>query len=220
MMKKIVSLALAFVLLACAIFSFASCGEDGAVDIYAVANSSKATTVTTQIDYTDADGNELDAWYEIKSEGNDAIIDYWFHKFTEVDEGAVGLDRIVKVEGRYYYIDGLYYGSEAAEPEVGSPKDATYKFNLDKNKMIEPAVSDDGNSVRAAVTPENCADMFGFDLDADGNIAIEIVTNGVNLTRVELSCTTVTGARVSIRSSYSYNALDLDFSEILGEDEQ
>ncbi len=191
-------------------------------DIYTIANESTATSVTTQIDYTTAEGDSLDGWFAMQSEGNNAIITYEFSRLQTVEEAAAnGLGRIVREEGKYYYIDGIYYKSGEGTPWIGAPDDTEYKFNLDPAKLINPSVSNDGKMLVATMTPENCQEMFGFDIDAKDELVISVETNGTNLTRLEISCTTVSGAAVYIRSSYSYNTeLDLDFSEIIGEPEE
>ena len=191
-------------------------------DIYTIANESNATSVTTQIDYTTAEGDSLDGWFAMQSEGNNAIIDYEFSRLQTVEEAAEnGLGRIVTEKGKYYYIDGIYYKSGEGDPWIGAPDDTEYKFNLDKAKLISPSVSQDGKMLVASMTPENCVEMFGFDIDAKDELVLVIETNGTNLTRLEISCTTVSGATVYIRSSYSYNTeLGLDFSEIIGEPEE
>ncbi len=195
---------------------------DGEKDIYTIANESTATSVTTQIDYTTAEGDALEGWFAMQSEGNNAIITYEFSRLQTVEEAAEnGLGRIVREEGKYYYIDGIYYKSGEGTPWIGAPDDTEYKFNLDKSKLINPAVSNEGKMLVATMTPENCVEMFGFDIDAKDELVIVVETNGTNLTRLEISCTTVSGAQVFIRNSYSYNTeLDLDFSEIIGEPEE
>ena len=225
MTKKIISLLLALSMLFGVALVLGSCNsneEDGPRDIYAIANESTATSVTTQIDYTTAEGDSLDGWFAMQSEGNNAILTYEFSRLQTVEEAAEnGLGRIVREEGKYYYIDGIYYKSGDGEPWIGAPDDTEYKFDLQESKLIDPSVSQDGKLLVATMTPENCVEMFGFDIDAKENLVLTVETNGTNLTRLEISCTTVSGASVYIRSSYSYNTeLGLDFSEIIGEPEE
>ncbi len=218
-MKRIVSLILALALSACAMLSLASCGES--FDVYTVANESKATTVITQVNIKDKDGNDLEQIFDVKSAGNDAIIEYKFKRLVGIDEAAeTGLPRVYEENGKIYYIDGKYYNSgEGENPWTGSPSETLYKFSINKAKLIEPTVSEDGLSFSATMTPENCQEMFNFGHTASESVEIKVETNGVNLTRVYISYYTVDGATVSMTSSYSYNVLELDFSEIIGEEE-
>ena len=225
--KKIIILVAALVVLVgvglTLLFIFLPKGEDtGARDIYTIANESNATSVTTQIDFTTAEGESLDGWFAMQSEGNNAIIDYEFSWLQTVEEAAEnGLGRIVTEEGKYYYIDGIYYKSGEGTPWIGAPDETEYKFELDQTKLINPTVSQDGKTLVATMTPTNCVEMFGFDINAKGDLVLVIETNGTNLTRLEISCTTVSDAKVYIRNSYSYNTeLNLDFSEIIGEPEE
>lgn len=225
MTKKIISLLLALSMLFGVALMLGSCNsneEEVPRDIYAIANESAATSVTTQIDYTTAEGDSLDGWFAMQSEGNNAILTYEFSRLQTVEEAAEnGLGRIVREEGKYYYIDGIYYKSGEGEPWIGAPDDTEYKFDLQESKLIDPSISQDGKMLVATMTPENCVEMFGFDIDANGDLVLTVETNGTNLTRLEISCTTVSGASVYIRSSYSYNTeLGLDFSEIIGEPEE
>lgn len=221
MMKKIVSILLVLTL---ALLALAGCApEEGPKDIYTIANSSHATAVNTEVSYVTASGDDLSGWYEMKSEGNDAIIYYDFNRYQRPEEAALGgaeVSRIVNVTGTTYYYGGKYYDADELEAWVGAPADATFIFNVAADKFESATLSADGRTLVGVVTPAACLEMFGFDLDAnEDKITVTIGTNGTYLTEIALSCVTDSGATMVVRSSYSYNELDLDFSPITGEEE-
>ncbi len=227
-MKKIVSAILALTLIFGTLFMLASCAEEQK-DIYTIANTSAATAVNTQVFYTTKEGDDLGGFYFMRTAGNDAIIEYAYKRLQRPAEVLAGapISRIVEVGSaenpcRTYYYEGKYYDEGEPTPWVGAPSEIQFVFNLDKTKLESAALSADGKTLTAIVTPENCLAMFGFDLDAnEENIALIVNTLDEYLTRVELRCITDDGANVNIVSSYSYNDLtgQLDFSPITGEEE-
>lgn len=227
-MKKIISVILVLILALGAVLTLASCSEEQK-DIYTIANTSAATSVNTQVFYTTAKGDDLGGFYFMKSAGNDAIIEYAYKRLQHPEEVLAGADmqRIIAVGSqenpcKTYYYEGKYYDDGETTPWVGAPSEIQFIFNLDSTKMLTSSLSADGMTLTATITPENCQDMFGFDLDAnEENIALSVVAVAGYLNKVELRCTTDDGANVTIVSSYSYNDLtgQLDFSAITGEEE-
>jgi hypothetical protein len=227
-MKKIVSAILVLTAIFGALFMLASCAEEKK-DIYTIANTSEATTVNTQVFFTTAEGDDLGGFYFMQTAGNDAIIEYAYKRLQRPDEVLAGaeISRIVEVGSaenpcKTYYYQGKYYDDGDAAPWVGAPSEIQFKFNLQEDKLTTPTISADGTTLIALVTPENCLEMFGFDLDAnEEDITIIVTTLDQYLTKLELRCITDDGANISIVSSYSYNDLtgQLDFSAITGEEE-
>ena len=226
-MKKIVSSILALALVLGALFMLASCAEEKK-DIYTIANTSAATTVNTQVFYTTAEGDNLDAFYFMQTAGNDAIIEYAYKRLQRPDEVLAGAkpSRIVSVGStenpcKTYYYQGKYYNDGEKTPWVGAPSAIQFKFNLQESLLTTPTISADGTTLVALITPENCLEMFGFDLDAnEEDISIIVTTLDQYLTKLELRCITDDGASINIVSSYSYNDLtgQLDFSAITDAD--
>lgn len=220
-MKKIVSILLVAVILTLALTSCSMFTTDEKVSIYDIVNNSSATSITTQVRYVPSTGDEFTGWYIVQREDNNMIVDYEFNRYTTVEESVAAgtADRITNEKGVVYYIDGAYYtsGDETKTPWVGSPIDLDFKFNITKDKLIN-VFNPTENTVYADITPENCLEVFGIDFGAEGNIKIMFETNGVQLIELELSYITKSGADVGITSTYSYNDLTLDFSEILGEE--
>ena len=222
MMKRFACMLLAVVLIFGAMLSLASCQETEQ-DIYTIANTSNATAVNTIISYTAKNGDSLPGWCVMKSEGNNAIIEYDFYRYQYPSESAVDgevAERIVHSSGKTYYYEGKYYDEDEYVAWVGAPSSATFKFALDASKLTTPAVSLDGKTLTARMTADACLEMFGFNLKAnEDGVLLVLNTNGTYLTDIALSCESVSGAKISLVSSYTYNKLALDFSPITGEDD-
>lgn len=224
LMKKVLSSVLILVLVFAALFAMTGCQTEQK-DIYAIANSSPATQITTSVQYEFED-EIIAAWYDIlvDDETNNAIVEYSYGRYLSIDEGAAtGGDFLEESEGVIYYYNGVYYdklGDTVSDPWVSAAADAEFKFNLVESLLISPVVSEDNTKLTATMTAENCKTMFGFDFDAEGEIDLEVLTNGVNLTDVNISCTTTSGATLVIETTYAPRSEELDFSLITGEEEE
>ncbi len=198
-------------------------GNDNApASIYEVANNSSATSLTTNIGYVTASGDEFGGWYVAQRQGSNMIITYEYDRFRTVEESvATGeTGRKVAEEGIVYYLDGKYYNDSDADktPWVGSPMDVSFIFKLDKSKL-STIITPNSNLLYATVTAENYKAMFGVELDAEGVITMSVESNGVQVTGVQVSYTTKSGAKVTAYTTYSYNDIELDFTPVTGEEE-
>ena len=207
-----------------AVFSIVSgYGNDNApASIYEVANNSSATSLTTNIGYVTANGDEFGGWYVARREDSNMIITYEYDRFHTLEESiATGeTGRIVAEEGVVYYLNGKYYNDDDADktPWVGSPMDVSFSFKLDKSKL-STIITPNPNLLYATVTAENYKAMFGVELDVDGVITMSVESNGVQVTAVQISYTTTSGAKVTSYTTYSYNDITLDFTPVTGEEE-
>lgn len=212
-MKKFVILLLVFSLL-----SLTSCGlfnkenkdlPEGASAIYEITENSKPTKITTEVHYTTGMNDTLEGYYVTTTDGSDAIFEYYYERLATPAESieSGNSDRIISFEGIINYKDGVYFGDEEEwRPGTGTAMDL--KFDIDPELLKDVVVNEDGNVLDAKVSADNLASIIGTDLNAVGDATISLVTNGVNLTSVTVSCTTANGA-VTIRSSFTYNQQDL-----------
>ena len=117
-------------------------------------------------------------------------------------------DRIIVSEGVINYKDGSYYygDQESWKPGTGTAFDL--KFSVDEKKLKDVKLSEDGYSLDAKVGAADLKELIGTDLNAVGDSAVTVSTNGVNLTGITVSCSTANGDIV-IRTSYTYNPQDL-----------
>ena len=61
--------------------------------------------------------------------------------------------------------------------------------------------------------------MLGVDLSATGTVNVRILTNGVQLSEIEIIYNTESGASVTILSTYDYGNVALDFDGYFDEEE-
>lgn len=208
-MKKIICLLLLSVLA----FSLIACGDSRANEILAAVENSVPTKIVTIVNYVKENENlpnvSLNSQYTIELDGDNSISTYRAERLASpTDAEADG--PIKTVEGTLYYKDGKYSldGEEwGAQPPYQSAK--TLALKLDKADSHE--VSEDGTTLTIKLSGENAADALGADLKPDGTVTVEIVTVGDHVTRIFVSYTTESGARVEISTSYSYNKLTLTF---------
>jgi hypothetical protein len=230
MKKRIISLALVALMLATALLSLGSCGlfgtetDDGAkATIYDMVNSSKANSITTSVDYATKDGVELPGWYVVKREGNDMIVEYDYKRFATIEESVAtgSLEKVINEVGAYYYHNGKYYdkNDETKTPFVGSPLEYNFKLNIDKSKLLtENTPMNNSNERYVTMTAESCKDMLGVDLNAVGTVNVRILTNGVQLSELEVMYNTASGASVTVLSTYDYGNITLDFGDYFEEE--
>ena len=208
-MKKIICLLLLSVL-AC---SLIACGDSRADEILAAVENSEPTKIVTIVNYVKENEGlpdvSLNSQYTIELDGDNSIAAYRAERLASpTDTDADG--PIKTVEGTLYYKDGKYSldGEEwGAQPPYQSAKALALK--LDKADSHE--VSADGTTLTVKLSGENAADALGTDLKPVGTVTVEIVTVGEHVTRIFVSYTTESGARVEINTSYSYNKLTLTF---------
>lgn len=209
-MKKIVCLMLMLVLA----FSMVSCGggsnegdaaRDALLEMAVSANPTKIAAVSA---YVVSDTEAYNGSYTMQVEGNDSIFNFSYERRATVAEQADGMK--VTVEGVVYYKDGLYsYDGEEWDSEA--PSAIKLDFNLDAALFESCTVATDGNSLTATVTGENIAKVLGSALDVDGAVTITVITNGTYLSRVEVEYKTVGGATVTVDTTYTYDAITLEF---------
>ena len=214
-MKKIISLILVCLSVFGCAGALASCTGNNTPEIYSIASSVSATRTVTYVEYTTASGEELNGEYIMDVEGNNSIFTYKYDRYRTTEEALTEgtADRIKHVEGALYYKDGKYSVNGEAW-DAANPVAIEIKLNLDEELLNNTYVSKDGRTLTATLSPENAAKVLGTDLNAEGDISIEVLTNGTYLTSVNVFCNTVSGAEVVIRTSYSYNRIELDFPEI------
>ncbi len=216
-MKKFVILLLVFSLLgltSCGLLQKVGIGQPkGVTAICEIANNSKPTKITTDVNYVTGSGDSLSGYYVTTTDGINAIFEYYYERLAtpaeSVESGSS--DRIISFEGVINYKDGVYFGDEESwRPGTGTAMDL--KFNVDASLLKDAVVNEDGNVLDAKISPENLSSFIGTDLDAVGDATVSLTTNGVNLTALTISCTTAHGT-LTIRTSFTYNHQEL-FPEV------
>lgn len=214
-MKKFVILLLVF-----SILSFTGCdlvGQIGgdttelvAAPICEIANRSKPTKITTDVNYVTKTGDVLAGHYVLTTDGTDAIFEYYYQRLATPAESLEmsNYDRIITSEGVINYKDGSYYSGDGEPWKPGTGTAFELKFNVAAELLKDVVLSEDLSSLDAKVSAEDLKSFIGTDLNAVGDAAVSITTNGVNLTGIVISCSTENGDMV-IRNSYTYNPQDL-----------
>lgn len=218
-MKKIVLLLLVASLLTvlpgCSLLEKVGIGGNKEVTkICEIANQSVPTTVITSVSFVTNKNESLAGHYTTKTDGTNMIFTFNCERFaTPAESIELGDDsrKIVSV-GTVNYKDGVFFSAEGDEWRPGSGTSFDLKFNVDKNLFKEASVSEDGAVLTCKVAKENLPAIIGTDLNAIGDAEITLATNGVNLTRIEIVCSTANG-KFTINTSYTYNRQDL-FPEI------
>lgn len=183
---------------------------DGAEVICEIANKSKPTKVTTDVNYVTNKGDTLSGHYVTTTDGVDTIFEYYYEKLATPEESIASgsSDRIVVAEGTIYYKDGTYYYGDEQSWKPGTGTAFELKFNVDPELIKDSVIDEDLTTLEGKVSKEDLKAFIGTDLGAVGDATVIITTNGVNLTMVTVSCATASGT-ITVRTSYTYNPQNL-----------
>ena len=226
-MKKIICLLLALVCL----FAVVSCddnsgdqtgeqqgdqngGQDGGSDketksISEVIAMSKPTVVTTHIAYNGDD--VLEGEFITRTDGAISVFEYNYQRLATVPEMSDG--RIKTVEGKIYYKDGQVYTTEGeAWVDVDTYVTSPFTVRIEEDKFKTYELSEDGKTLEGTIVAENSERVLGTAINADGDISIEIITNGYSyLYYINVSYKAAgSGALVTINTSYDYSSVELE----------
>ena len=213
-MKKFVILLLVIGLLSltgCDILQKIGIGSSaGAEVICEIANRSKPTKITTDVNYVTNKGDALAGHYVTTTDGTDTVFEYYYEKLaTPAESIASGSnDRIVVTEGVIYYRDGAYYYGDEESWKPGTGTAFELKFNVDLEVIKDVVIDESVTTLEGKVGAEDLKNFIGTDLGAVGDATVILETNGVNLTMVTVTCTTENGT-ITVRTSYTYNPQDL-----------
>ena len=212
-MKKIVCLLLALM----CVFTAVSCNSANSIKkgtlntISETVSSSSPTKIVTRTEYVGRD--TLTAMYvtQIDRASGKSQFDFEYERYSEIEEMIPG--GIKKVTGTIYYAaDGSVTSSEgetwSADEALGYLSES---INLDKSAFKSHELADNGNDLKAYVAAEDSLRVFGSNIDADGDILLEVDTNGTYLYSIKISYTAKgTGDMVVVNTSYDYSLIVLD----------
>ena len=211
-MKRIFGLILALSILVLTVTAFVSCTEEEQIDFYGIIAASKPTKTTTYTVYTTADGESFSGEYVMQREGSNFIFDYEYERLRTVEEAVLEEtdERIKVVSGVVYYRNGEYSTDGEAYRSSVPTVDAA-KLNLKAEYLKDIVFSDSDRQLSASMTAENAVNVLGTDLAAEGDISITVITDGTYAREIMINYTTQSGATASIRTSYSYSPITLEF---------
>ncbi len=215
-MKKIICLLL---ILACA-FAMVSCKkknketESGVETISKIVNESLATKIVTKTEYLVEGEETLTGKYttEIDRSRGNSKFTFEYQRYARIED--MNDDRIKTVKGSVFYnADGNVSYNEGDTWEAADAI-AYLPFSLDINesRFVSYEVSEDGNNLKAEIAAGEAKRIFGTDISAEGNITLEIDTNGKYLYEIRILYTAEgSGAKVNIQTSYDYSQVNVKF---------
>ena len=215
-MKKLVSILLMLVLCASVMTSCTSCklfpAPAGTFDPFNAFNSEVTpTTIKTVVDYVfvDADGKtqNLKGLYETVIEGDKSEMSFSYQRLATVED-MLADGRIVTVSGKIYK-DGDRVSVDGDNWEDGKAlPGSNFTLKLEESYFSSYTVDDDKDVLTGVLAPGKVAAALGVDLQAQGDVNLVVTGNGELVTGMEVSYTSLTGATVLIRTSYTYGAIE------------
>ena len=215
-MKKIICLLL---ILACA-FAMVSCKkknkdtETGVDTISNIVNESLPTKIVTKTEYLVEGEETLTGKYttEIDRSRGNSKFTFEYQRYATIED--MNDDRVKTVKGSVFYnADGNVSYNEGDTWEAANAT-AYLPFNLDINesRFVSHEISEDGTDLRAEIAASDAKKVFGTDISAEGNITLEVDTNGKYLYEIRILYTAKgSGASVNIQTSYDYSQVDVKF---------
>lgn len=234
-MKKILSLMLVLI----CIVSMVACGQGGTsgngpgpnpgpsnttLDVFAAAAKTDAPTkIVSLTNYTgkDLEGktDTLSGTFTQVANGNNSILDFSYERYATIDEAAD--DYKVEVKGAIAVKDGKTKTIMTGDYAAGASDWAAVIPSLQQlgafklNKTDLPAdytLNADGSKLTVSLSREEALKVIGVVIDAAGEISLEVLSNGKNISQITISYTAASGASVKVTTSYTYGTQTLDFS--------
>ncbi len=176
-----------------------------------IVNNAKPTRIITQVNYTD-NGETLKGKYTTQYDRADNLgqFDFSYERIAIPGESSSATSKET-ISGTVYSKDGSFSYDDCATWQGGGSGYLDYSLDISESKFTSYEISEDGNSITAVVSPENAKRVFGTNISADGDIVLSVVTSGTDVYSVSITYTTVSGAAVSIDTSYESLIIDLDF---------
>ena len=212
-MKKIVCLLLALM----CVFAAVSCNSASSLKkgtlktISETVNASVPTKIVTRTEYVGRD--TLTAMYitQIDRASGKSQFDFEYERYSKIEEMVPG--GIKKISGTVYYAqDGSVTNSDgeswSADEALGYLPDG---ISIDKSAFKSYELTDNGNDLKAYVAAEDSLRVFGSNIDAEGDILLEVDTNGTYLYSIKITYTAKgTGDVVVVNTSYDYSLIVLE----------
>ena len=180
-------------------------------DFYEVLATSKTATKIVTLTQYKCGNDTLDGKFVTIIVGDDTRLDYTYDRYNTIEDATVnGGDRIIEISGHIIYKDG-YFSTDDGKNWGTSAPSAEYSnlvLNIEKTKLHDAVVSEDGMTLTANVYKKNFVSVFGIDLDASV-ASLTVTTDGKNLRTVKVEYTTSSGDIAVINTSYTYDDHDI-----------
>ncbi len=184
-------------------------------DVFEVIAESRPATKIVTLTAIKSGNDTLEGEFITVVSGSDSRFDYAYDRYTTIEEATeLGGGRIVHIEGHVINKDAYYSTDESKNWGSAAPsvEYSNLKLNLEKTKLHDVVVSEDGLSFTGKVYKENFVSVLSVDLNATV-ASITVTTDGNNLRSIKIEFTANNGDIVVINTSYTYD--DHDVSDIL-----
>lgn len=215
-MKKFLTVLLAAAMAFACVGVLASCGKDETPDLYDVLDQKiepTRTVSTTKYTFVDNGDNEvtLHGTFDTSVSGKDSITTYTYERMALPAEDAES--RIVTVKGGLFVNGDKTWtdGDPLDEDAVPQAAVKTVELNSARLSGLSAKMSEDGKELTVTIPASRANSVLGVPVAARNNVTLTITTNGVHVTGIVISYLTLNEAAVEIRTSYSYNVLELSF---------
>ena len=172
------------------------------------ATPSKIVTLTTYSLGEDLSGEEvvLSGNFVQISKGTNSILDYKYERFALPEEKADSYKKIV--EGAIAVKDGAYkqLGEEMDWQALIPSLQQIGAFEISvKNLPSDYKLTNNGKTLSVSLTAEEALAVLGVSLGgAQGEISLEVQTNGKYVSQIVVQYAEASGATVRIATSYTY----------------
>ena len=212
-MKKVLCLMLSLVML----LALASCKNKKDSDLFDIIDQGRVpVTITTTVsyNYTDAanpeDSISLSGFYKTVTQWNRSIFTFNYERMPwpeEQNDGTVKeISGTIYKDGDKVSVDGDNFEDTSALPGYG------ITVSLSKDNFDSYTVSENRKSFTAKLTGGNIKKALGTELSANAEgVTLYVASNGIVITGITVSYTTVSGADVFIATSYTYNPANFDW---------
>ena len=222
-MKKLICLLLA---LSC-LFSLLACKknknddtdgnkEASVASISEIINKSSPTKIVTESMFINGSDTLVSNYTtEVDKATGNSKFTFKYQRYAEIEEMLPTSIKTVSgviyrdAEGKISYNEG----------DTWTAGDATaylpFELNISEARFVKFELKDNGNDLYAEISVEEAKRVFGTDIAADGNIILEINTNGSYLYNTKITYTVKnsdgTKSNVIINSSYDYAQINISF---------
>lgn len=184
-------------------------------DFYEVLNKSKPATKIVTLTAYKCGNDTLEGEFVTVIVGDDTRLDYTYDRFNTIEDATDnGGDRIVEISGHIIYKDGYFSVDEGKNWGTAAPsvEYSNLVLNIEKTKLHDAVVSEDGKTLTAKIYRKNIVSVLGVELDTEV-ASLTVTTDGNDLRSVKIEYTTASGDIVVINTSYTYD--DHDVSDLL-----
>jgi len=187
--------------------------EKGTVEyVAAIVAQSLPTKIVTQTKYV-SDDDVFEGFYETEIDRANKKTEFSFEYQRIAIPGEDISDGYKKTEkGLVQFREGEVLRSEGSDWETLGEGYLNLSLSVVQSMLKTYTVSEDSFDLTSTVAVENTQRVFGSAINAEGDVTLDIDTNGKYLYSVKISYVSAdTGALVEVNTSYEYAPVTFDF---------